>query len=475
MTELIPLIVVAPLIIAAASNYLQGKTKTLKVLAVVVAVSLPLIPLTTELGSHYFGGHGPGLEYTMGIQYTLESIQKALIMLLFSITSLVLLCAVTEQEHVSGVYIYLVLMSLGASAAVLMTNDLFNLFVFMEVAAITQAGLVIALGSINSLKTALKYLLMGSVAGNLFLVGIAILMALSGGLNLGDIKSILQPTPDTVMPYLFSMGLIFFGLTYVSGLLPFHNIKALVYSNTTGSGGALLQSQGKLLFAALFIVILKLFGPVNALKILLLTFGLACMVSGIVMALASKNMFRILGYVAVSQAGLIAVGFGLLTAEGIRAALFHTVNDVIYMSALFIGFGYVHLKTERENTKDLGGLLARMPGVGLALIVCSLAAAGVPPLSGFQSELLLIKASLNAGYPELGFMIVLFGVSTLVALARLYHSVFLESNETELNQKKSSATLLALTLLALAVVAVGLMPSLVLDNIPLNDVAGWLS
>jgi energy-converting hydrogenase B subunit F len=476
LNELVPLLVVAPLFFAVAFNYLHGRFRLLKYAMVLVAVLLPLLPLLTEPADHFFGGHTVIEGYTVGIQYSLQSVHKSLILLLFAITSLILFSAVSESERLSGVYVYLIFMGAGAVAAVLMVNDIFNLYVFIEIAAISQAGLVIVFGKLKSLKTALKYLLMGSVAGNLFLLGVAMLLGMTGTLNITDLQQMLTESQLRSLPGLMGLTFMFLGLTYVSGLIPFHNIKSSVYAHTTGHAGALLQSQAKLLFAGLVLILFKLFGTPKSMQALLLFLGFTGMAVGAIMALSKKDIMEVLGYVSVSQAGLIAVGFGLYTMDGLRAALFHTINDIVYMSALFLTAGYIYYRTKTTELSELGGLVHRLPSAALLFGASILAVSAVPPFSGFQSELRLIVSALDAGFPELSVLMVLVSVATFVALTRVFYMVFLRGvvEDVELSEMKGNGTLLCIGILVLFTLLVGVFPDIVLDALPVEVVAGWL-
>jgi energy-converting hydrogenase B subunit F len=468
--------VVTPLLLAVLVNYLHGRNNLLKYCMVLTAILLPLMPILAESGSHYFGGHRTVEGYTTGIQYSLQVIQKTLILLLFGITSLVLFSSISEHERLSGVYMYLIFMGVGAVAAVLMVNDIFNLYVFIEIAAISQAGLVIVFGKLKSLKTGLNYMLMGSVAGNLFLLGVAMLLGLTGTLNVTDLQSMLTESKLETLPGLMGLTLMFLGLTYVSGLIPFHNIKSAVYAHTTGQAGALLQSQAKLLFAAMLFMIIRIFGFSASIQFLLLFLGFTGMVVGVVMALTREDYLEVLGYVSVSQAGLISVGFGLLTMNAVQAALFHTINDVLYMSALFLGAGYIYARTGTTRLDKLGGLIHRIPLMGLLTGVAVLAVSAVPPFNGFQSEVRLILASVDAGFPELGLLMILVSVATFIALGRAFYMIYLRQALRKINVAgiPGYGTLFGVTLLVVVCSLIGVYPDLVLRLLPIELMAGWL-
>ncbi len=476
MSLIIPLIVIFPLFAAIIFNYLHGNGRLLKLFMLIIAISLPLMPIIAQTGNHYFGGHTMVAKYHTGIEYTLGIIQKIMILLLFGITSLVLFSTAQGDNKVSGVYLYLILMGIGATSAIVMVNDIFNLYVFIEIAAICQAGLVIAFGTMNSLKTALKYLLMGSIAGNLFLLGVAMLLGLAGTLNITDLTTMLTDYRAKSLPGMLAVSLMFFGLTYVSGLIPFHNIKASIYSGTRGDASAILQSQAKIIFVSLVIILFKIFGPLPSLKILLLSFGFVGMVIGVIMALTKEDYMDVLGYISVSQAGLIALGIGLLSFNGLRAAVFHTINDILYMSALFLGASLIYMKTGTTRLDKLGGLMNRMPVACILTVLGIIAVSAIPPMNGFQSELRLIIASVDAGFPEIGLMMILVSIGTFVALSRAFYYMFLRQNNRKVSVSGigGTNTIIAMAIIILACLILGLFPGIILNILSPENIGGWL-
>ena len=108
-----------------------------------------------------------------------------------------------------------------------------------------------------------------------------------------------------------------------------------------------------------------------------------------------------IGFLAVGELGFIGLGIGLGTQFAITAGLFQALNEIIITALLFIGFGAIVNATDEVDTRKLGGLLAQHPKVSIMLLIGGLAMAGVPPLSGFQSKLMLVQASLGFGFKNI--------------------------------------------------------------------------
>ena len=250
MNELIPIMVIIPLIAALLISAFSKFNKVTKIFAFVVAICLPIIPLLSNYGFHYFGGYEPILDnvtnvvYHPAITYSFTSLQQIFIAALGLLTFLVVFVYLTKYRKVSGPYLFLLFLGTAAVTALLLTDDIFHMFVFFEILALAQVGIVAASSIDYSYEMALKYMILGSIGSPIMLLGIGFLLALTGSVNITDIvaaihNGLVKPTSPV---FLLSLGLIFFGWLYASGLPPFHTIKSGIYSKAEPHGAALLQS-----------------------------------------------------------------------------------------------------------------------------------------------------------------------------------------------------------------------------------------
>jgi len=188
------------------------------------------------------------------------------------------------------------------------------------------------------------------------------------------------------------------------------------------------------------------------------------MVLGITMALMQTDFKRMIGYLAVGELGYIGIGLGLGTALGITAGLFQAVNEAIITAFIFIGFGTILYKTGITDTNKLGGLMVENPKVALLVMLSGFAMAGVPPLNAFQSKLQLVQASITAGLPELGIIMVLLSIVTFMTFMKAFYTIYLRPKPSELeikNKEIPRATIISLVVLLLICLILGLFPQIV--------------
>jgi multicomponent Na+:H+ antiporter subunit D len=152
--------------------------------------------------------------------------------------------------------------------------------------------------------------------------------------------------------------------------------------------------------------------------------GTVSIVGGAVAALTQSDMKRLLAYSSISQVGYIILSFGCGTTLGVAAAIFHLFNHAIFKSLLFVNAAAVEQQTSSRNMDTMGGLAEKMPLTGGTSIIAALSAAGIPPLSGFWSKLLIIIALWTSGHYAYAIIAVLASVLTLNYMLSMQRRVF---------------------------------------------------
>ncbi len=442
------LLVAFPLIAAICLNFLHGKDRAVKGFAILSVIVILLLPWITNYGLYWFGGHpyvdnvpeGTNIvleKLNLAIVYNYGALQQIFILLMALLASAAIIIHFTEK--VSGVYAAMIMLGIASAAAVIMADDVFNIFVFLEILTISQAALVIAVGSIKAYKTAIKYLILGGVAGSSILLGIAILLGKYGMLNVSDLHRVIAIEVESGLlsqALIVACALIFIGWLFESGMVPFHIIKSDVYSKARPSVAAFMQTQTKFILVALWVIILRLFYGISTLNALILGVAILSMVFGVIMALKQTEFTRLLAYVAVAQAGLVGVGLGIATRASVTASIFHAVNDAMAMAILFLAASIVLQITKTTDMHKMGGLLWKTGLVPLWTIMGIFAVSGMPPFNTYQSEFRIISAASQAGYPEITVLIILTSVATFVALIKGFYTIYLKEGQDYLTKEE---------------------------------------
>ncbi|MDR2829588.1 MAG: energy conserving hydrogenase EhbF [Methanobrevibacter sp.] len=488
MNDLIPLMVIVPIIVAILLNLFSKQNTTVKILSFLVAIVLPIIPILSNYGLHYFGGHAPLIDngnllnslpsyisdgalstFHIGITYSFESLQRILLFFLFVVGFLCILTTLGERKRIPGSYMFLMFMGLAAVTAMLLSDDIFHMYIFFEIAIVAQVGIVLASTDDLKYEVAMKYLLLGSVGGPILLIGIGFLLGLVGSVNITDIvyavKNGLINTSSPV--FLFSFGLIFFGWLYSVGLPPFHTIKSSIYSKAVPSGSALLQALSVVIFISLGITIFRIYSSLPLLEVFLIFFSLSGMILSLTMAIMENDFKRMIGFLAVGELGYIGLGFGIGTKLSLTAALFQGLNEIIITAILFIGFGVILYLTKISDITKLGGLIENNPKIAIIVLLGGFAMAGVPPLNGFQSKLMLIQSALNDNLPELAIIMILISIITFMTFMKAFHSIYLKPKPKNLiveDVRVPRSSIFAMAVLIVICIVLGIMPTLVTNG-----------
>jgi multicomponent Na+:H+ antiporter subunit D len=340
-----------------------------------------------------------------------------------------------------------------------LTADLINLFVWFEVAALASYALTgFFLERPLALEAAFKILVLTNVASFVIFVAAALLYASHGALNLGQLHGAIGGRPGTVA--LVALGLLLAGFATKAGLAPFHGWLPDAHTAAPGPVSALFSGLmvnfGILAIARLVYSVYTPHGQ-RALG-LLMVLGLASALGGAAFALVQDDLKRLLAYDTIAQLGVLAVGLATATATGLAGTAYHLVNHALFKSLLFLCAGAIVHATGATKLSEMAGLGRRMPWLGVAFAVGTVAIAGIPPLNGYTSVGLIHEALAERhAYGPLAVM-VLAQVGTVAALGRAAATLYARPGRTaSRTEPLRPGMFAALALLGGACVAFGVL------------------
>ncbi len=376
------------------------------------------------------------------------------------------LADVTREEEHFGHHPLMHAMIAGVCGAFL-TGDLFNMYVWFEVMLISSFGLLVVGGGKAQLDGAMKYVGLNLIATVAFLSGVGLLYGATGALNMADLHFVLQGRA-TETPILAAAAFLIFAFASKAALFPtFFWLPASYHTPSFAVSAlfaALLTKVGVYALIRVFTLVYDIEG--TPIQTFLLWAALASLVVGTFGALSQSGVRRVLGFGIITSVGTMILGLAINTPLAIGAALFYLVQDVLVKANLFLGAGVARRMTGSEVFGRTGGLWRAAPGIAVLLLVPLLSLAGAPPFSGFWAKLLLLQASLAAGAPWITAAILVSGLLTLFALARLWAEAVWSSHPDgdQACSGRAPATMLApVAFFALAIVAVGLMAGPFID------------
>ena len=322
-------------------------------------------------------------------------------------------------------FINLLMGALAGLNGVIMVQDMFTLYLFLEITAVASFILISFKRDPDGLEAAFKYLILSVVASVLMLSSIAMLLMIAGDTSFAAINAVILTAPHNAF-FMLAMGLFMCGLFIKGGIIPFHGWLPDAYSAAPAPVSVLLAGivTKTVGVYALIRVVTLVFVFDSPIKYLILFVGAVSIVVGALAAMGQKDFKRMLAYSSISQVGYIVIGLGSGTPLGIFGAIFHLLNHSIFKSLLFVNAAAVEEQTGSRDMDSMSGLAAKMPVTGVTSVIACLSAAGIPPLSGFWSKLIIIIALWMSGYYVYAVIAILASVLTLSYMLSLQRRVF---------------------------------------------------
>ena len=392
-----------------------------------VGISLPLINIarkergsTSFYGAIAFGALLASIGYVI-YQFVNDNIAQSAIFSedvlvddafggLFAIAMLIVAIMTTvgsfnymKKQKNTAVYFSLILLSTIGMVFVAYSTDFVMLFVAWELMSIPTYILVGYMKkNPSSNEAALKYFLFGALSSAIIIYGISIAYGLTGSTNIGEVIQGFATLDSTMTPLaLLAIGMFIAGFGFKMGLVPFHMWLPDTYEGAPPTITALLAAGTKKagFAAALRVVVMGAVALSVDWTLALGIIAVMTMTVGNIAAVMQKNLARMLAYSSIGHAGYILIGLSIapFTAIGIQGSLFHILNHAVMKGAAFIAVAGIATTLAVTHIDKLKGLARRMPITSLGLVISLLALAGVPPLSGFWSKLILFGAAIDAG------------------------------------------------------------------------------
>lgn len=309
---------------------------------------------------------------------------------------------IRKKSH-SSIYFSLILLSTIGMVLVAYSTDLIMLFVAWELMSIPTyvlAGFLKKNPSSN--ESALKYFLFGALSSAIILYGISIIYGLTGSTNITEVIRIFSTIDAEMLPLsLLAISMFIAGFGFKMGLVPFHMWLPDTYEGAPPTITALLAAGTKKagFAAAIRIIIIGTIALNFDWMVALGIIAIMTMTIGNIAAILQKNLTRMLAYSSIGHAGYILIGLSTypLSNIGLQGSLFHIFNHAVMKCTAFIAITGVLIAIKTTYIEKIKGLGIKMPITALGFTISLLALAGVPPLNGFWSKLMLFGAALDAG------------------------------------------------------------------------------
>jgi multicomponent Na+:H+ antiporter subunit D len=437
LTQHLPVLQVVVPLLAAPICVIVKERRTARALAILASwvclyVSLALLGQVLDGGavSYLLGGWAA----PYGIEYRVDAVNAYVLVIVSLIAAVVLPFGKAEagldldegRIHLFYTAFLLCLTGLLGMAA---TGDAFNIFVFLEISSLASYTLIATGKGRRALRAAYSYLVMGTIGGTFYLIGIGLLYQVTGTLNIADLQVRLEPvlgSREVVVAFAF----LVVGLGIKLALFPLHQWLPNAYTWAPSKVSAFLAATATKV--GVYVLLRILFGVFGVafvfghleLHQLLVPLSLAAMLIGSLAAIAQTNIKRLLAYSSIAQIGYMTLGIAMANTSGLTGGVVHLFNHAMMKGGLFLVVACVVAQTGSARIDDMAGLGKQMPVTMAALVVGGLSLIGVPSTVGFVSKWYLVQGALERGWNWGALLILLSSLLAVVYVWRVLEVVY---------------------------------------------------
>ena len=478
-----PIYSIMVLFLSAFLIVMLGRNKAVRNILALLAVTASFcflaalvkpVMINGEIIAYWMGGRAPAGGYAIGIALEVDAL--SLFFGLLVATAVLVSCIYSIQymshDHNVREYYTLFLMLSGGVMGLVLSGDIFNMFIMVEILTFAAVALTAFRNTAKgALEAAFKYLVVGSMGSTCILVGTIMLYAQVHTLNFAQLSALIPGNLNNATKLAFA--LLFIGFGTKAFIVPFHPLAADAHGAAPASISVLisgvLTKSGIYGIIRLCYFLFQSMG-LGTIQFMLVFFGCLSMFICVTMALAQHDFKRLLAFHSISQIGYVLTAVGLCTALGISAGLYHAMNHTLFKGLLFLAAGAVLHQTGTTDLDRLGGLSKKMPWTTVLFLIGAFSISGIPPFNGFASKWMIYQATYEKAVESgnIGFLLVtiialITSVLTLASFVKVSQSVFFGQLPKEYEDVKevSFGMRFAMCIFALLCVVTGLFPGVV--------------
>jgi len=420
---------------------------------VVFALSVLLLARVLESGTirYFLGGWAP----PVGIEYRVDLLSAFVVTFVSGLGAIVLSYAprsiareIPPERHYLFCVAYLLAMT--GLLGIAITGDLFNLYVFLEISAISSYAIISQGPSRRSVKAAFKYLVMGTIGATFIVIGIGLMYMVTGTLNMADLAERLRGMESRTL--LVASGFLTVGISIKMAMFPLHSWLPDAYAYAPSAVTSFLAATATKVSVYVFLRwVFSIFGlglqfRDTVLDHLLIPLAIIAIFAMSVVAIFQVDLKRLLAYSSLAQIGYMILGISLDNVSGLTGGIVHMFNHAITKGGMFLAVGCMAYVVGSTKLRDLRGLGRRMPVTAFLWTVGGLGLIGVPGTAGFISKLYLIRGSLERGFWPVAVLALVSSLLAVVYVWRVVETMYLSEPDEDLPRREAPASMLVPTM-----------------------------
>ena len=478
-----PIFSIMVLFLGAFLIVVMGKNKHVRNVIAVLSVTISLacmillikpVMIDGEIIGYWMGSREIAGDYAFGIALEVDALSLFFGLLIATAVFVSGIYSIKYMEHDDNIpqYYTLFLMLAGGVIGLVLTGDIFNMFIMVEILTFAAVALTAFRNKVyGALEAAFKYLVVGCMGSTCILTGIIMLYAQARTLNFAQLSAVIPGQLNNSTKIAFA--LLYIGFCTKAFIVPFHPLAADAHGAAPASISVLisgvLTKSGVYGIIRLTYFLFQTMG-LTSFQFLLVFVGCVSMFLCVTMALAQHDFKRLLAFQSISQIGYVLTAVGLCTALGFSAGLYHAMNHTLFKGLLFLAAGAVLHETGTTNLDELGGLSKKMPKTTVLFLIGAFSISGIPPFNGFASKWQIYNACFqkasetgSIGYILVTIICLITSVLTLASFVKVSQSVFFGRLPEKYNDVKEVpfGMRFAMGIFAVLCILTGIFPNLV--------------
>lgn len=486
------LVVVLPLIVSAIIAFMPSSRWpwiiSMITLVVHLFISFELLSMVQISGVilYEFGNWQPpwGIAFKIdGINIGLQIIFSSFVLITTFYSRKIFLSEIHPED--SGKAYSLWLLAVGSLNGIILTNDIFNLFVFLEISALSSISLIALGAGMNrkALLAAFNYLIIGAIGATFYVIGVGFAYSMTGTLNMSDLVIQLSQYSTGQLAIFAGMSFMLIGLMVKSAVFPLHLWLPPAYSYAPSAVSTLFAALATKAILYFFVrLIYEVFTFYDHYLIIFLDYVLmplsvTAIFVGTIIAIYQDDIKKLLAYSSIAQIGYITLAFSMNDQSGIAAGFIHIFNHALIKGGLFMAIGYFAFSSQdRVTLSSINGYGQKYPITSFALLICGVSLIGIPLTNGFVSKLYLFQALY---YNHMFITIALVAISSALAVIyfwKIVESLWFSSIKTEA-ASEDPAIYIPLWIVAISIIIFGVFSAPIVDlaNMASNSLFGGFS
>lgn len=448
------LLVVIPLLAAPVTAMLPGRRLPWLFTLIVTWVCLLFaswqlsLVMDGSIISYELGGWAP----PWGIEYRIDAMNALVALIVAAIAAITLPYALRSVEkeipaQQTSLFYAAFLLCLVGLLGIVQTGDVFNLFVFLEISSLSSYVLIAMGKQRRALTAAYQYLIMGTIGATFLLIGIGLIYAETGTLNMLDLNQRLQPILDHRTVHT-GFAFIVVGIALKLALFPLHLWLPNAYTYSPSVISVFLAATATkvavyVMLRMVFTVFSNSLVALTPTSYMFLMLGVVGVILASIAAIFQTDAKRLLAYSSIAQISYMVLGMGFASVLGLTATLVHVFNHALMKGALFMAVGAIVYRVGSSRLENFNGLGRQMPWTFGAIFIAGLSLIGIPGTAGFISKWYLVLAALEQQSWLITAVILLGSLLAVIYMWKIVEVMFFRPvSETVIEVREAPASLL---------------------------------